>query len=174
MDFPLLILTNLWTCLLWVCTHLVLFSVYLCFRVSRTPLFLLWCIIQDLRTHSSHKHAFIILRGLFSESICLKWLKQVTETGRPHWLALRPPYLVLSLFHILIRGPPLPVVTVRHFVWANKLDAAKIFSPLGDDARHFGRHKQVHLKEARKLSFPQQEIPALKPDSFRAMSSLLI
>lgn len=65
-------------------------------------------------------------------------------------LAVRAPCLVLSLFLVLIRGPPLPVVAVRHLVWAHKLDTAKVFSSLGDDARHLGWHKQVHLKEAKK------------------------
>lgn len=64
--------------------------------------------------------------------------------------AVRATYLVLSLLLVLIRDPPLPVVAVRHFVRAHKLDAAKVFSSLGDDARHLGGHKQVHLKEANK------------------------
>lgn len=66
------------------------------------------------------------------------------------FLTVRAPYLVLSLFLVLICDPPLPVVAVRHFVWAHKLDTAKVFSPLGDDASHLGWHKQVHLKEAKK------------------------
>lgn len=54
-------------------------------------------------------------------------------------------YLVLPLLLILIDGPPLSVVAVRHFVRADKLDAAKVFGSLGDDARHLGRYQQVHL-----------------------------
>lgn len=77
-----------------------------------------------------------------------------TRLKRWHrWLAaraVRATYLVLSLFLVLVRDPPLPVVAVRHFVRAHKLDTAKVFSSLGDDARHLGGHKQVHLKEADK------------------------
>lgn len=54
-------------------------------------------------------------------------------------------YLVLPLLFILIDVPPLSVVAVRHFVRADKLDTAKVFSSLGDDARHLSRYQQVHL-----------------------------
>lgn len=84
-------------------------------------------------------------------------------------LAARAPYLVLSLFFVLIRDPPLPVVAVRHFVRAHKLDTAKVFRSLGDDARHLGWHKQVHLKEGGKKKeeicfswLSRLEIPALQ------------
>lgn len=70
---------------------------------------------------------------------CLAW-----------FLAVRAPYLVLSLLLILVCDPVLPVIAVRHFVWAHKLDMAKVFSSLGDDARHLSWHKQIHLKKAQK------------------------
>lgn len=65
------------------------------------------------------------------------------------WCAVKSPYLVLPLFLILIYIPPLSIITVRHFVWADKLDMAKVFSALGDDTCDLGRNKQVHLKEGR-------------------------
>ena len=56
-------------------------------------------------------------------------------------------HLVLSLLFILIYEPPFSVVAVRHFVGANKLDMAKVFSSLGDDAGDLGGNEHVHLIE---------------------------
>lgn len=61
---------------------------------------------------------------------------------------MRAPYLVLSLFLILVYVPPLSIITVSHFVWANKLDTAKVFGSLGNDTCYLGGHKKVHLQQA--------------------------
>lgn len=58
-------------------------------------------------------------------------------------------HLVLPLFRILIYIPPLSIITVSNFVWANKLDMAKVFSSLGDDSCNLGWHKQVHLRDTK-------------------------
>lgn len=93
---------------------------------------------------------FVFCEGLRT-TMCYVTEKVTPIVGcSPCLPAVRAPYLVLSLFLVLIRDPSLPIVTVRHFVWAHKLDTAKVFGSLGDDARHLGWHKQVHLKEARK------------------------
>lgn len=49
-------------------------------------------------------------------------------------------YLVFALLLILIDFPSLSVIAVGHFVWADKLNVAKVFSPLGDDSCNLGGH----------------------------------
>lgn len=104
----------------WVYNLLVLLSVYLCFPLPGMPPLPAIMYNSEL-TVPANVH-------LLCRSVCFLQTPDnndvlyVTEKATQMvgcsacLLAARAPCLVLSLFLVLIRGPPLPVVAVRHLV----------------------------------------------------------